>query len=229
MVVVAALLGAGLAVAGFALAGSTVVTFTSTGPQPSTATVNWGDTVQFTNADTTPYTLALANDTGTETQTIPAGGAYAKAFTGATGSHHYTISGTKKFSGNVSVRLTGTISLSAAAPSVVFGSGTTLSGNTTYTTSPVTIQQAQLAQGANWSDLSRVTPAADGSFSLTVQPIVGMRYRATTAAAQLSSSAVMLAVKPRITARVRPRAVFVSKKFLARVPSVLPRRRPPPT
>jgi|tagenome__1003787_1003787.scaffolds.fasta_scaffold20989352_9 plastocyanin len=216
LVVAVAFVAAGLALAGFALAGTTVVTFTSTGPQPSAATVNWGDTVQFTNADTTPYTLALADDTGTETQTLPAGGSYAKVFDGAAGAHHYTISGTKKFSGNVGVSLTGAVSLTATTSSVLYGSDTTLSGNTTYTTAPVTIQQAELAQSASWSDVSTVTPAADGSFSLTIQPSVGMRYRAITAAQQLSSNIVRLAVEPRITAQVRPRTVTVSKKLVAR-------------
>jgi plastocyanin len=213
------LLGAGLAVAGFALAGTTVVTFTSTGPQPSVATVNWDDTVKFTNADTAPYTLALADDTGTVTQTVPAAGSYAKVFNGKAGSHRYTISGTKKYSGSVSVKVTGTVSLTAAPASVVYGSEATLSGTSTYGTAPVTIQQAEAARGSTsgtWSDLSTITPAADGSFSLTVTPSTRMRYRAITAARQLSSKDVTVAVKPRITARIRPRTLTVSKKVVAR-------------
>jgi plastocyanin len=210
------LLGASLAVAGYALAGTTVVTFTSAGPQPSVASVNWGDTVKFTNADTGPYTLALADDAGTETQTVPAGGSYAKVFNGKAGSHGYTITGTKKFSGKVSVKVTGTVSLTAAAPSVVFGSDVTLSGNTSFSTTPVTIQQSQALGGAVWSNLSTIMPSADGSFSLTVKPLVAMRYRAITANQQLSSSAVKVTVKPHIVAYIRPHALAVKKKLVAR-------------
>lgn len=213
------LLAAGLALAGYALAGTTVVSFTSTGPQPSAATVNWGDTVMFTNADTVPYTLALDDDTGTVTQTVPAAGSYAKVFNGNAGSHRYTITGTSKFAGSVSVKVSGTLSLVAAAPSVFFGSSTTLSGKTPYATTSVTIQQAQVVPGAPagaWSDLATITPAADGLFSLTVKPLTRMRYRAVTAAQQLSSTGVTVTVKPRITARIRPRTLTVSKKIVAR-------------
>jgi plastocyanin len=210
------LLGAGLAGAGYALAGTTVVTFTSTGPSPSVATVNWGDTVTFKNADTAPYTLALADDTGTETDTIAAGGTFAKVFNGKAGSHRYTITGTKKFSGNVSVKVTGSVSLTAPAPDVVFGSGIALSGTSSFGATPVTIQQSEAVKGAAWSNLSTVTPAADGSFSLTVKPLVAMRYRALTAAQQLSSDEVSVAVKPLIAARIRPRSLAVKKKLTAR-------------
>lgn len=218
------LLCAALLGAGYALAGTSVVTLTSTGPQPNNTTVAWGDTVNFSNAGTTAYDLKLAEDT--TTQTVPAGGTYSRAFDGKVGSHRYSLTeGKKKYAGSIVVALTGTISLKSAEASVLYGQGTTLKGQSSLPTVPVVIQQRattvkrKKGSGTNqtWVNVGQVTPAVDGSFNIHVRPSIGMRYRATTAGAQLSSDDVTVAVKPVVRSVVRPLALKVSTPTVARV------------
>ena len=55
----AVLAGAALFGVGVALADSAAtVSLTSTGPQPATVTINWGDTVAFVNVDSVAHSLS---------------------------------------------------------------------------------------------------------------------------------------------------------------------------
>src|SRR5262249_26927426 len=58
VLIVVGLLGA--LAAGVASAATLTVTLGSTGPQPKTTTVGWGDTVTFTNADSVAHVITAA-------------------------------------------------------------------------------------------------------------------------------------------------------------------------
>ena len=80
--VAAAALGAG----GYAFAASTTVQLTATGPQPAVATISWGDTVTFQNADTAPLTI-VSGQTDFNSPPIAPGGTYQKVFDGKVGKY----------------------------------------------------------------------------------------------------------------------------------------------
>ena len=60
---------------------------------------------------------------------------------------------------------------------LAFGSAGTLAGFARGVTDPITLESR--APGGAWTAVSQVTPAADGSFSATVQPSVTTQYRLT--------------------------------------------------
>jgi plastocyanin len=220
--VLVALACAAIAAAGFAAAGSLDVTFTPNGPQPNPATVAWGDTVTFKNGDGVVYTVQLSPETGSvaETLTVPPGGSFSKVYAGKAGEHRYSLSATKKhFRGSVSVNLSGQVTLAASAKTVVYGRQVELRGHTTLAQTPVTIQHRSSAKGTSsrksWSDVDTVTPAPDGSFTLSVTPAAGTLYRATTAARQLTSGEVDVAVQPALQQRIFPRTSVVGKTIAA--------------
>jgi plastocyanin len=210
-VALAVLAGGALLAGGYALAGSGVVTLTSTGPQPPSLTVAWGDTVVMTNANSAAYKLALRIGT-VETATIPPGGTYTRVFNDRAGRYRYNVvAGKSKFSGDINVTLNGTVSIAAKPVLVNYGESVRLTGRSTLVGIPVTVQQrsqgaAKTSGGGReaWTDVAVLNPGADGSFALTVRPLAGMYYRASTAQSQLSSAQVTVNVEPRLGFRVSP-------------------------
>ena len=112
--VAAAALGAG----GYSLAATATVQLTATGPQPPVATVSWGDTVVFQNADDAPLTI-VSGHTDFGSPAIPPGGTYQKVFDGKVGNYPYRATkpkekgGTTSIHGSVVVKMTATLTLSA--------------------------------------------------------------------------------------------------------------------
>ena len=56
----AAVLGlVALGTAGYALGAGASISLTADGPQPETVTVNWGDTVVYSNADSVEHAIRI--------------------------------------------------------------------------------------------------------------------------------------------------------------------------
>src|SRR5712691_10517042 len=125
--VAAATLGA----SGYALAATASVQLTSTGPQPQVATVGWGDTVTFQNADSVPVTI-VSGHSDFASSAIPPGGTHQKVFDGKVGKYPYRVTkatdkgGTTATHGTVAVTISAQLTVSAKPATVVYGQSVTL-------------------------------------------------------------------------------------------------------
>src|SRR5437899_10218369 len=108
--------------AGFAFAGSSVVTLTATGPQPSVVTVAWGDTVSFVNGDSVTHGVSSPDPDITATTLTP-GQTYSVVFKGRTGKKPYVeVSRPTSFYGPaVVVTLNGSLTLGKSSQLVEYG------------------------------------------------------------------------------------------------------------
>lgn len=190
---------------GYAFAAGTTVSLTANGPQPEVVTVNWGDTVTFSNTDGKTHGITIPR-IRTESPAIAAGAAYEHVFDGRSGNYLFRqTGGGPSFNGTVLVNLTGSVTLTPSAQVIDYGQSLRLSGRSPYPGTPVKMAQRPPGSGGLWSEVATVTAEADGTFSATVQPKMGARYRAQVAADQLASTPVLIAVRPllRITTTAR--------------------------
>lgn len=191
-----------LALAGFALAAQVAVQLGPEGPRPATVTVNWGDTVAFTNADAEAHAILIPAAT-TKSPDIPPGGTFLHVFDKKKGAFTYTQTGTKPRHGRVVVKLQGEVTLKAEPVKAVFGQSVVLTGKSPYPNSPVVISLRPIG-GQSESQLAAVTAANDGSFKTSFRAKHGSRIRASAAAGQLRSHFVTVAVAPSLTIAVTP-------------------------
>ncbi len=194
-----------LAFGGFALAGQVPVQLGADGPQPETVTVNWGDTVAFTNADSEAHSILLPSLTVTSPD-IPPGGTFTQVFDKKKGAFSYVQTGTKRRMGRVIVQIRGELVLKAAPEKVVFRQSAALTGISPYPNSPVVISQRPIGSQTE-KELATTTAAEDGSFTASFRPQSGTRVRASAAAGQLRSPFVTVSVAPRVTIAARPTTV----------------------
>ena len=194
-----------LAFGGFALAGQVPVQLGPDGPQPETVTVNWSDTVAFTNADTEVHAILIPSITVTSPD-IPPGGTFVHVFDQKKGTFAYVQTGSKRRTGRVVVKLQGQVVLKAVPDQVVFGQTAALSGTSPYPSSPVVISQRPIG-GQTETQITTVTAANDGSFSASFRPQSGSRLQASVAVGQLRSPLITVKVAPRVTIAARPTTV----------------------
>jgi hypothetical protein len=215
--------GVALFGAGLALADSQVVTMTATGPQPARVTVNWGDTVNFVNADSSAHSLSSTDpEIGTVTvapsQTLPI------TFAGKVGARAYVMSGKPKsfYGPAVVVALNGTLDLTASTGVVRYGQSTQLLGHLVLQPgAAVSIQQRPLNRYGNgngvWTVVAGPFPTlGSGGFSYGTTPSASAEYEAVAAAGQLVSKPVKVGVTPFI-AFTAPRRVKAGQVFTIRI------------
>lgn len=197
--VVAALVASSLASG----AAEVAVSLTSTGFQPNAPQVNWGDTLVFTNKDSTKHTLLIPRlDV---TKDLNPGESYTQLLEVNAGSYQMRdrISN-RTFNGRFEVSITGTLTLKASSVSVVYGKPLQLSGVSPYPQAPVILETRPPGQ-SQWTQLTTVTPGADGSYGAQVSLQRGGRIQAVTAGTQLFSAPVAVTVVPRMTVSIDPR------------------------
>lgn len=197
--------GAGaLGFAGFALANAITVSLTGTGPQPATASVALGDTLTFTNAENVAHILS-SKPLGWTSPVIQPTSTYAYVATRA-GDWDYQVSdsaGKNRQKGTLVVAKPGAVSLNVAASTISYGRVLVLRGTTPLPGYPVVIE---VQAGRAWSPYGApITPAPDGSFTLSVEPHLQTTYRADVLNGQIVSEAAKIAVKPRLTLRANKR------------------------
>jgi len=196
--------------AGIASAAALTVTLGATGPQPKSATVGWGDTVTFVNGDTNAHVITAERHPELASPSIPPQGSYTYVFNGKAGLYPYRQLGpTPKDSaaGAIVLEVRGTVTLQASRTSVKFGDAIVLRGKSTLPTSPVDLQRDEAGSGHSFSEYQRRQLQPDGSYSFTVRPRIGVRYRATAALEQLKSPEIEVKVAPRLTIGVSRRSV----------------------
>ena len=174
--------------------GSTV-TLTATRPAAGAATVAWGDTVTFANADDKAHRIMIPR-VNLESPTIPPGGTFEYVFDGRRGNYGYRqAGGGPNKLGTVVVELKGSVTLKASATTVPWASAA-LSRRVHLPRDAGQHRRARAGSGAAWARPARPRPAADGAYALDLEPQRGAQYRAQVAADQISSAAVRISVRP---------------------------------
>jgi len=189
---------------GYALASGYVVSLTQNGPSPTTFTATLGDTVTFVNNDYNTHTV-VDNQTGLQSPALAPGQSYPWVLT-TSGRLSYRQEGKPQGSGVIVVTRTGSVTLKASKRSVAFHSGSLLSGTSTFPTFPVKIEQRSKGD-KSWTELATLTPASDGSFTLSVSPEKSVQYRANVFTGELLSPSVAVDVRPILTLSARRRTV----------------------
>jgi len=200
-----------LAFLGPASAATTVtVSITKAGFVPSALTIAAGDTVTWTNADTSSHQV-ISKDAGFATPLLKPGESYSFLFK-TPGRYTYQESAVKKMRGTVTVKAAPQVSAavvtaSASRAIVVYGSSLTLSGTVssqkpgeTVTifsqpygqTSPAQIGSAISTTGGGWSFL--VKPALRTSYEARWKPATGP---------MTATSPITVKVRPRVGWRVK--------------------------
>lgn len=186
---------------GYALAGTAGVSLTAAGPEPKEVTVDWGDTVVFSNADKVDRGITLPRVAVTSPP-IPPGGSFEHRFDDRAGRYNFQQTGPRPtFSGVVVLTVNGKLTLKTSKKVGAYRSSVTLSGRSTYAGTPVVIQNRKLGAAGDWTTLMTLPTAADGSYSGRIRLTAPGRLRARTAADQVTSEFQDLAVVPRIQAR----------------------------
>jgi plastocyanin len=192
--------GLGLAVlgaAGYAFGAGVGVTLTAEGPQPETVTVNWGDTVTYSNADSVEHGVTIPR-AEVSSPAIPPGAMFEHVFDGRGGNYNFVQLGKRNHGGRVVVRVDGTATLKGSPAIVPFGKAITLSGQSSFPGKPVVIRGREAGAGGDWKNMFTLTAREDGSFSVRTRPRIGSRYQARVAADQIASRTVDVAVRPTI-------------------------------
>jgi plastocyanin len=201
----AAVLGlVALGTAGYALGAGVSISLTASGPQPETVTVNWGDSVVYSNADSVEHAIRIPRAEVT-TPAIPPGGTFEQKYEGRGGNYNFVQVGTRNHAGQVVVKVDGDVTLKASAATVLYGKSVTLSGTSSYPGHPVIIRGRDAGAGGDWKDVLEIVAGEDGSYSGSLRPKAGARYQARAAADQLASKMVDVAVKPSVTIAVSRR------------------------
>lgn len=189
--------GLALGLAGFALAGTTTLAMTSSGPEPETVTVHWGDQLEIENDDNVPHSLVSSHQE-LQSGVIQPGQTYTTTFTSSAHSYSFRQIGGRGFPGKVVVSFAGHVTLRARPAAVGFGRSVTLRGVSSIPLTPVALE-VHRAGDVRWHLLRTVVSRSDGTFSATVRFARGGRLRASIAADQIRSVATAVAVRPKLT------------------------------
>jgi hypothetical protein len=201
----AAVLGlVALGTAGYALGAGASISLTADGPQPVTVTVNWGDTVVYSNSDSVEHAVRIPRLEVT-TPSIPPGGTFEQKYEGRGGNYNFVQVGRRNHAGQVVVKVEGDVTLKASVGTVPYGKSVTLSGTSPYPGHPVIVRGRDAGAGGDWKNVLELVASEDGSYAGRLRPKVGARYQARAAADQIVSKMVDVAVKPKVTIAVSRR------------------------
>jgi hypothetical protein len=181
------------------------------GPAPGDATIAWGDTVTFTNADSKLHQITIPR-LNLSSPEIGPGGTWVHVFDGRRGNYGYRVTGggPNKLA-TIVVDLKGSVTLAASSQTVRWGRPLKLSGKSSFPGTAVTLAERLAGSGRPWSNIARTEANADGAFTFELKPERGMQYRAQVAADQITSPTLRVSVVPTITIRAKVRRARVGK------------------
>jgi plastocyanin len=200
---------AAILVAVTAGAATQTVQVTKNGFTPQSATVNVGDTVTWHNADTANHQI-VADDGSFASPVLHSDQTY---------SHTFTSAGTEKYHDAYAKTHTGTITITAPTPApsvtlspgrstIVYGSGTTLSGSISSNLASEPVTLTAQAYGKSAQSIDQVTTTSNGDFQFSVSPTIQTTYQSHWRTAD--SQSVIVNVAPRIGFS-RSGNVFIAK------------------
>jgi plastocyanin len=170
-----------------ALAATRTVDITQAGFTPNKVTIDYGDTVTWTNKDTSNHQV-LADQTAFPTSPVLAANqTYSHTFT-KSGSFGYRDAFNTNRRGTVVVRAG--LSMTASAAQVAYGGSVTLSGTVSSATAGETVSIEAMDCGkTTFSRVASVRSAAGGAWSYAAKPTLNTVYRSkwkTATSAQLA-------------------------------------------
>ncbi len=191
-----AVAGVALVLAAPASTATTTVQIKSTGFVPATVTINQGDSVTWTNADTKDHQV-VSNGGAFASAILKPGMSYTHAFPSA-GTYHYHDGLHPTLKGTVTVKgAPPQVTLAISAPVVKFGTAVTLTGavNNKKTGENVTIAALPFGQTTK-QVVATLQTTTGGAFSFSVTPQLNTTYQAQWKGAE---SSVGVQVQPTIT------------------------------
>jgi len=191
-----AVVGVALVLAAPASTATTTVQIKSTGFVPATVTINQGDSVTWTNADTKDHQV-VSNGGAFASAILKPGMSYTHAFPSA-GTYHYHDGLHPTLKGTVTVKgAPPQVTLAISAPVVKFGTAVTLTGavNNKKTGENVTIAALPFGQTTK-QVVATLQTTTGGAFSFSVTPQLNTTYQAQWKGAE---SSVGVQVQPTIT------------------------------
>jgi plastocyanin len=219
--------------AGPASAATQTITITKSGFVPMNQTIKVGDTIAFTNTDTTVHEVLFKATAGFTCTVTPVVVQPTK-----TQSCTWTVSGgypysdpnqrDRNFKGSVTVDaitpvVVPTVSMTASATVVMYGADVTLSGKTVPTTAGTTVDILAMASGeTTYSKVAAVPITNNGNYTATVTPEIQTSYRAEfqNGTARVASPLSAVLVRPQVGLALRT-IKGVRAYFTARVTSSL--------
>ncbi len=184
-----------LVLAAPAATATTTVQIKGSGFAPATVTINQGDSVTWTNADTINHQV-VANLGSFASPILKPGKSWTHTFNHG-GTFHYHDSLHPALKGTVTVRgAPDEVTLAASAPVVKFGGTITLTGTVSNKKAGETVTIVQLPYGQTTKQVvATLQTATGGTFSFTVTPQLSTTYQAQW---KTRESSVIVQVQPMI-------------------------------
>ncbi len=184
-----------LVLAAPAATATTTVQIKGSGFAPATVTINQGDSVTWTNADTINHQV-VANLGSFASPILKPGKSWTHTFNHG-GTFHYHDSLHPALKGTVTVRgAPDEVTLAASAPVVKFGGTITLTGTVSNKKAGETVTIVQLPYGQTTKQVvATLQTATGGAFSFTVTPQLSTTYQAQW---KTRESSVIVQVQPMI-------------------------------
>jgi plastocyanin len=200
-----------------ALAATRTVDITVAGFTPKNVTIQYGDTVTWTNKDTGNHQVLADNGAFTTSPVLAANQTYSYTFT-KSGNFDYRDAFNTNRRGSITVRPG--ISMKASAAQVGYGGTLTLSGNVSSGAAGEAVNVDAMQCGATtFTRVGTVRSAAQGAWSSPVKPAMNTSYRSSwknansaPLAVKVSPSVSLKRVRAgRFTASVTAAQSFVGK------------------
>jgi plastocyanin len=185
-----------LALSADALAATVQVKITATAFTPKTFTINYGDTVTWTNSDTADHQL-VADNGAFASPTLKPKATWSHTF-GTAGTYHYHDALHPAIKGTITVKGPPPgVTLGAGSPILVYGQSTTLTGTVSNGAANEPVVITGSAYGITAKQVATVMTGAGGGFAYTIQPGILTTYTAQWKTA--TSQAVTVQVRPKVT------------------------------
>ncbi|MEX2210214.1 MAG: hypothetical protein WD689_00420 [Gaiellaceae bacterium] len=207
-----------LAAIGFAQPASAAtiqVSITRAGFVPSAATIDVGDTVTWTNADTR-IRQVVSQGAGFASPVLQPGDRYSFTYTRAGRFTYEDPLVRPRDRGTITVRAVQTVTLAAKPKLVTYGRSTVLSGKVSNEKAGETVSIFAQACGKTFAKIGETKTLSEGVWTMTTKPLNHTNYRAEWGTAE--SEVVGVRVRPRVRlAKLAPRrfevTVFAAETF----------------
>jgi plastocyanin len=172
------------------------VRITATAFSPKTLTVNYGDTVTWTNADRVNHQV-VANNGIFASGALKPGQSYSYTFKGA-GKFNYHDALKPALTGTVTVKGPPlSVTLGVASPIVSYGDQTTISGTVSSGKPNETVYVNSQPWGSSVQQIATLMTGANGTFTYTIAPTVYTTYSVKWGST--NSPTIIVQVRPRVT------------------------------
>jgi plastocyanin len=200
-----------------ALSATKTVDITQAGFTPNKVTIDFGDTITWTNKDTANHQVLADQGTFPTSPVLQPNQTYSYTFT-KSGNFGYRDALNTNRRGTIVVR-TG-VSLTAAPPTVAYGQAVTLSGVISSGASGETVTVDAMECGKTaFTKVATATSAANGTWTSTTKPAMNTVYRATwknAKSVQLSEKVGPVVKLKRVRARRFSTSVTAAQSFVGK-------------